>query len=202
MTQIEEATHLFQQYAEKLAASRTVERQAGEDLVAEVNERLKQLNYILNQLDQLEVLLRQVVMVETVDDKGQTAFFNLNAGRDQFHWFVTRLLSESFYYFAFRVRQILRNKVSPFPHLNNFESPGVRDVRNHLIEHPEGNASRVFSQVFSWTPGSGMHLKAGRKENEVGRHEDAGPSANAAEFISNLVIALKTALANLGQPGQ
>jgi hypothetical protein len=140
--------------------------------------------------------VQQIVLMQKVESNGEEVLFNPNMERDQHYFFIMRLLTESFYYFAFRVRQILRNKTSPFLYLHQFDSQGVRNVRNHLIEHPEGNDSRVFSQVFSFSQDSGMHLKAGRTEQEVGKHEDSGLKANAAEFVSKLNAALVKAIAN------
>jgi hypothetical protein len=196
MHDIEATIKLFQQYTERLATGEQGKSHSGEDLAAEVIERLRQLNFILLELERLEGFARQIVTVEVVDSNGEHALFNPNIERDQFHFFLMRFLTESFYYFAFRIRQIVRHKTSPFPDLHQFDSQGVRDVRNHLIEHPEGNDSRVFSQIFSFSPDSGMHLKAGRKEAELGRHNDSGLKANAAEFVSKLDAAIANAIAS------
>jgi hypothetical protein len=47
-----------------------------------------------------------------------------------------KMYAEAFYYFAARIRKIIIDKKEPLPLLKNFESQGVRNVRNLLIEHP------------------------------------------------------------------
>src|ERR1043166_5325175 len=52
-----------------------------------------------------------------------------------------RVLLEAFYWSAHRVRDILRDAdEAALPGIGRFESIGVRNVRNHLIEHPDAKS--------------------------------------------------------------
>jgi hypothetical protein len=82
------------------------------------------------------------------------------------------------------------------PELNSFEAAGVRDVRNHLIEHPEGRGSQVLSQSFAFGGPNGPIVKALRDTSETA-HPDAGLYANAREFAVNLESTLQRGIASL-----
>jgi hypothetical protein len=57
-----------------------------------------------------------------------------------------RALLEAFYYSAHRVTDVLNHGRAELPGMPRFTAPGVRDVRNHLIEHPDRKAGvLVFS---------------------------------------------------------
>jgi hypothetical protein len=66
-------------------------------------------------------------------------------------------------------------------------------VRNHLIEHPEGLASRVLSRSFGFGGPNGPVVKAIRESLETA-HPDVGLYANAKEFADNLETAAATAV--------
>lgn len=100
-------------------------------------------------------------------------------------------LTEAFYYFAFRTREVLRL----LPGLAKFECVGVRDVRNHLIEHPE-KQSKVFIVSFGWGGKNGPTVKALRYNYQEDIFVDKGLYINAQEFKENLEVRLQ---ANLGQ---
>jgi hypothetical protein len=53
--------------------------------------------------------------------------------------FEIKLSTEAFYYFAARFIKILKC----FTQFKNFDAPGVRNVRNRLLEHSE-NAGVVY----------------------------------------------------------
>ena len=114
-------------------------------------------------------------------------------------FFHVRLYTESFYYLAFRFGQILatRNQTTgsyPLPLLHTFEAVGVRAVRNHLLEHPEGRTSQKFSQDHSLGGTNGPQLKL---DSTTSAHTDSGLFANAAEFKQRLQAALTQAIATL-----
>jgi len=54
-------------------------------------------------------------------------------------------LTEAFYYFAFRTMRMFQElpEAPGLPAMKGFDAPGVRNVRNWLVEHPE-NPSRGF----------------------------------------------------------
>jgi hypothetical protein len=108
--------------------------------------------------------------------------------------FEIRVLVECFYYFAARARHIIRG----MPELNSFEAAGVRDVRNHLIEHPERRGSQILSRSFAFGGPNGPIVKPIRDTSETA-HPDAGLYANAHEFAVNLETALKRGTASLAR---
>jgi hypothetical protein len=93
-----------------------------------------------------------------------------------------KVLTEAFYYCASRTRQVLRR----FPGLGHFEAKGIRDVRNHLLEHPEGDSSGVIENGVSCGDDCGPVLRGVRRSDKVDIFPDRGLYLNAEEFASNL----------------
>jgi hypothetical protein len=91
-------------------------------------------------------------------------------------------LAKEFYQTAFRIIKITEK----LPGLKAFKSNGVRDVRNHLVEHPEGNASGITYNSFSYSKNEGPYIKGVRRNKELG-HMDKGFKINNLEFISNFI---------------
>ena len=89
------------------------------------------------------------------------------------------LLCEVLYYVAFRAHKILED----MPFGRQFKAPGVRNVRNHLIEHPTGKSSGVVDRTFlvDW---DGPKIKGARTSDTVRHHMDKGLYANVREFLS------------------
>jgi hypothetical protein len=98
--------------------------------------------------------------------------------------------TESFYWQCGRFRNLARM----LPGLKSFEAPGIRDVRNHLIEHPESKASGVTINSFGWHPERGPTIKSCRTVETVGVFPDAGLLANAKNFYEELSRKLTVAL--------
>lgn len=96
-----------------------------------------------------------------------------------------RVLLEAFYYSAHRVRDIFRDSANELPGLSNFEAVGVRNVRNHLVEHPGGKSGVL---VFSFAAGGpvGPQLKPVRWSLDSPGTHDEGLHKNAAEFDKSL----------------
>jgi hypothetical protein len=195
----EKLRDLFDQYFAILEAVEPTQDGARSDLAEEVRERLAQLAFITAQLASINPQFKQTAMVTKVNESGETEYYNAAPERDEHLRFVMRLLTESFYYFAFRTRTILRNDVHRFSGLRTFDCPGVRDVRNHLIEHPEGSHSRIFNRTFAWTMDTGMQLKSGRHEWESSAFHDAGFNANSEEFAERLSSCIHDAINRLAQ---
>ena len=187
----------FREYAGLIRGDEASRNFPREDLCAEVTERLQQLHFIMQQLSEIDTQFGTTATVARVNEAGETEYYNAWPERDEHLRFIMRLLTESFYYFAFRVRQILRNNVHTFPGLRSFEAVGVRDVRNHLIEHPEEDGSRIFNRTFTWSQATGMQLKTGRQQWESGTTTDAGINANAADFAKQLDNRLDAAIGEL-----
>jgi hypothetical protein len=108
--------------------------------------------------------------------------------------------AEAFYYLAARLRSICRRREPGLPGLEKLEASGVRDVRNHLIEHPEGAASRILEGGFGVDEEKGAVLKPWRIQGYE-HFQDQGLVANAQELVSELTKLLNEALdANTAAP--
>ena len=105
--------------------------------------------------------------------------------------FEMETLVEAFYYFAFRLRQVIQQ----LPDLNNFECKGVRNVRNKLLEHPEGADSGVIHGSFGFgDPETGPVLKLIRFPLENSHWQDAGLWVNAKELAQELTEQINAAV--------
>jgi hypothetical protein len=109
-----------------------------------------------------------------------------------------RVLLEAFYYSAHRVRDILRDQESDLPGVPGFEAKGVRDVRNHLVEHP-GRDKGVL--VYSTACGGpvGPQLRLLRWSLDPPGTQDQGLHHNAKEFEHALEVCLSRAI-SAGSP--
>ncbi|MBV9658286.1 MAG: hypothetical protein JO295_09270 [Verrucomicrobia bacterium] len=191
---------LFERYLTLARQKRPTEIHAL--LGAEALERLDQLRFLLSRVTAIQHHVLNGRPLSTTDfflpieacpassDTGQ-------AIRDAF--FHVQLYTESFYYLAFRFRQILttQSRITgghPLPLLHSFECFGVRDVRNHLLEHPEGRTSQKFSQDHSLGGSDGPQLKL---DSTPSAHTDRGLFVNAAEFNRQLHATLSHAIATL-----
>jgi hypothetical protein len=214
-------TALFRMFAKTLEVFDRYYRTADEkklpgfnrDLGCEVRERLEQLDYIVKKVRELEAAERAAVSrsqqafkahIESVVKRG-IPFESVPAPPEaqmtreevqamQRAHFEMKLLTESFYYFAGRIRTIIKNRRAPLPGLASFECNGVRDVRNKLVEHPEGNDSQVSTQSFGSGGPNGPVLKAIRNVGQEKVFPDRGLYANAKEFRENLEKVLQAKL--------
>jgi len=184
------------------------------DLGAEVKERLEQLDFIVSKVMRLEQTVTAVhrrfettlkFHLEDLESRGvpfeaepDVPFAPMTPEEMELQKnavFEMSLLTESFYYIAGRIRTILRNAEAPIPGLTCFECEGVRNTRNHLLEHAEGKNSRVFSRSFGCGAIQGPVLKAIRSTGQKDIFPDRGLYKNAEEFRSNLERLLKLRLA-------
>lgn len=180
------------------------------ELGCEVRERLQQLDYIVEKVRALEELERrafsrhlqalkdhvanlksQGIAFESVPAPPETQITREEAQTAQRASFEMKLLTESFYYLAGRVRTIIKNPGKPLPGLGSFECEGVRNVRNKLLEHAEGKDSRVSIQSFGSGGPNGPVLKALRYAGQEEVFPDRGLYANAEEFRENLENVLR-----------
>jgi hypothetical protein len=184
-------------------------------LAAEVQIRLQQLQYIVERVRQLERShgqdIRRVQSAFAAGPGTQTLTSGGTSGSlpsgaqveiDAFwsgvaeHEREIRLLTESFYYFAHRIWKIACHRSTPLPGLR-FECPGVRDVRNMLIEHPEKAASPVYAQSFGFGyPESGPRLKTTSPPQAPDVVLDRGLYANAREFESSFVRRMELSISS------
>ena len=108
------------------------------------------------------------------------------------------LFAEAFYAFAWRIRGAVRR----MPGMRRFDAPGVRMVRNVLLEHLEGqggNGPRRNSLESFAIGGGDVYLRLGwhvgegdaeTMEATMAAYSDKGLLANASEFRTNLESAL------------
>ena len=164
------------------------ERQNGQVFVredaSEVLKRLAQMNRLLAMVVALDTESRAIVSRITEyaqHEEGEPPSADLwhrtsAIGQD------VEMFTEAFYYFAFRFREVVRK----VPGFKKFEAVGIRDVRNHLIEHPE-KKSKVLGGSFQHGGAEGPVLKPMRSEAQKGIFVDRGLFVNAAEMHDELV---------------
>ena len=163
----------------------------------EAIQRLAHLEFIVSRIRQLSQRTPASDMV------AEAEYTQMSKGADlqdlhQFLYKVTPLrlneieimvLTEAFYYCASRARQVIRK----LPGLGSFEAIGVRDVRNKLLEHPEGKDSEVIENGFSVCFERGPIIKGVRRVDKVNVFPDAGLYPNCQEFVANLKAVLLSA---------
>jgi len=103
-----------------------------------------------------------------------------------------RILLEGFYYNASRVRDLFRESQG-LPDLKGFEAAGVRDVRNHLVEHPTRKMGVKIMAIALGGP-VGPQLKPLHRSGDPPGTFDAGLHLNAKEFCAALETSLTAAL--------
>jgi hypothetical protein len=120
-----------------------------------------------------------------------------------------RLFAETFYFVAWRLRQVLNSQPPRhFPHITRLSTPALVKVRNHLLEHPEhGKAHARYEQHFMLTD-SGLVLKTSEVLIRDGKtmaatvHEDQGLYRNAEELHEELTRSISSAIDTIGSKGQ
>ena len=158
---------LFSAYYRVMDRAKLPEWDVG--LAVEAQRRLKQLDWFL-----LEVQSREVAIARAGPDKPRQYGELLDE---------VQLLTEAFYYFAFRAMKMLQllPSLPNLPTLKGFDAIGVRVVRNQLIEHPDF-PTRGFQMGAERGPVLGLRFDSDPKEPK-----DAGLYANAIEFRENLL---------------
>ncbi|TIP72182.1 hypothetical protein [Mesorhizobium sp.] len=102
---------------------------------------------------------------------------------------LIELYSDVFYWVAARAM-----KASNYlPGLKPFVASGIRDVRNHLVEHPEKADSRIFNGGFGFGMPSGPVLAAMRTDQQPSFWKDPGLFVNVGEFCNKFTQALRAA---------
>lgn len=173
---------LFDQYYRHLDANTGPE--FSRDLGIEVRKRIIQLNYIIGRVKQLENMCNNTGAV----------FDELLFGK---RLLEMELLTEAFYYFAGRIRTILRNgkkRKSLIPGLSSFECEGIRNTRNKLLEHAEEKDSQVSIPSFSWGGPQGPVIRALRYSGQEKIFPDRGLYENAEEMRLSLETLLQKLL--------
>jgi len=200
----EESRLLVERYYCALLASGTASRRA-EYLLEELRGRLRALQWCHARLLELDAqieargraditgrqpeVLKQIFTDRTPPDcdsyRHATLPFEL---QDE-----VRVLLEAFYYSAHRVRDVLRDGRRELTGIGTFEAVGVRNARNHLVEHPH-KVNGVL--LFSLATGGpvGPQLRPLRWSMDAPGTQDPGLHANAAEFESTFNSALRAGL--------
>jgi hypothetical protein len=148
-----------------------------QDRFGESYDGLRQLSFIIGRVSELDARLLGVNTEDAIV-------------------LEMRVLTEAFYYKAFRVRSVIR--MLPSPALRGFECQAVRDVRNHLLEHPEGRASGAITGGFGFGGSVGPAVKHGRPMRIPAVFADSGLYTNADQYRHTLEGALEAAVANAG----
>ena len=221
----EDVISLWRQYCDKHAPSWASD-DPRHDLSAEVRDRLAQLDIVLEYLktalavfagDPTETRRQLKWMMEAKSrlDAGQITEEEYLAGvscpksPEELGAFVRagaeiRLFTETFYFVAWRLREVLRRGGTlAFPGFSNFDALGVRSVRNQLMEHPERSDSRNFRQHLVVTD-AGPVLKSSTMviRAATGRAEpdsdsvDRGLFVTAQEFHDELLQRVRKELAS------
>jgi hypothetical protein len=136
------------------------------DLAAEVENRLEQLDLLLDFLDraiaatrsdpetsrrETEEFLREATRYQRgeLTEEEYRAFIMSRPMQvvPRRVWSEIRLFTEAFYFFAWRIHEIL-DAVGPraLPGIGRFSASGIRTVRNLLLEHPEHGDEPLYIQ--------------------------------------------------------
>lgn len=173
----------------------------------EVSQRLEQMSFMVDRIKALTVRtaisdriaeVQYLAYVSNIPAQKQTDHeVALRGYREQLEKMAPlevndieiRVLNEAYYYCAFRARQVIQK----LPGLTSFESVGVRDVRNKLLEHPE-KQSTVIENGFSFGFDCGPVIKGVRRADKFNIFPDQGLYVNAQEFVANLETKLLVAI--------
>lgn len=161
-------------------------------LALELSERIVELNFALTRVRELENQISELSRLREENNPSEESADERRARTE------LKVLTEAFYYCAARARSIARNSKAPLPGLASFECIGVRNVRNKLLEHPEGNDSQVFVVSFGRGGAGGPTIKPIRQVGQEGVFPDAGLYPNAEEFKANLYLLINRALGRNG----
>jgi hypothetical protein len=180
----------------------------GEHLLSEARGRLRRLQWLYDRLEHLDHELDRQARAELTPDKPMPDVIKqvfADTGRPDCTAHAQAslpfspsdemaVLLEAFYYSAHRVRDILQDGRAELKGLGYFEAEGIRDVRNHLVEHPSRKNGVLVPSIA--TGGRvGPQLKPLRWSLDPQGTNDAGLYANAREFERRLDMLLSQAIA-------
>lgn len=160
----------------------------------EAKNRLRQLDWLCWRIgkyeaNSVEFLHSIISQANASEPDAQDYWAAIDANLE--NSFEMEILVEGFYYLAWR----FSNVISDFPGLKKFKCEGVRDVRNHLIEHPERSDSGVaYGFMSSGNIEIGPILRWGRPPSDNAKWPDKGLWVNAREFEQNLTAKINAAL--------
>jgi hypothetical protein len=172
----------FETASERLLRFRMTRRRqhhSSEPFIIEAQIRLKQAEYFLKRFRELdrEQSSNDGSVHETAGGGMST---QLHDTPD-----VLKAHGEAFYYFAFRARDALE----AIPGIDlKFDPVGVRNVRNHMLEHPD-SAHGLMVSWWQYDCPEGLILAPGSAAGQA-RFTDKGLYPNAQEFIDKLTAKL------------
>ena len=164
---------------------------ATSNLIAEAQKRLDQIDWIVQRIWRLQIVNNRIRRRRWNPDTPQDLLGRLQRRRDTLvrsSGSEIELLTESFYYFAWRLQQVLVQ----LPELGKFNPVGVREVRFDLLDHPE-KQSNALNPNFRY----GHDLETGPILKPFGARatetHDRGLYIDAQEFLDELLPRLSRA---------
>jgi hypothetical protein len=182
---------LLEKYFTEIVKAERLSREG--NLWEEAQERLAQLDFLLCRVKDLQakhwtVMSAQadaVTSAQTPSDKERVRASAISRRRHAVAlnlMFELKLSTEAFYYFAARFIRIL----NCFPQLKNFDAPGVRNVRNHLLEHSD-SARDITQQDWGYSnTGPALKSTGSRPKGKENVPKDPGLFINADELRNRL----------------
>jgi hypothetical protein len=164
---------------------------ATRDRGAEARSRVQQMLFALRRLGRLDARMKRLrAEVPALSEQPTGVVLKrLQDRRVQIRQ-GTAFYAEAFYYFGHRATECLKT-VDGF---RRFRPIGVRDVRNHLIEHPKTASFRNFG----FEGPEGVVVRPYRRVADPKLPDDRGLYANASEFVTQLLQRLATRAARAG----
>jgi len=92
----------------------------------------------------------------------------------------------------YQTAHMLLKRLRKLPALNNFQCTPMSIVRNQLMEHPEGENSKVVFDTFGYSDVNGPTVKALRRAGQSQQHPDPGFRVNNNAFVAAVVAILAT----------
>ena len=160
-------------------------------LLNEARVRVRQIQYLYDQCCKKEQASYETLMeVKRAYENGSPLIIegksaNLpSLDRAYDDGLMAMTYAEAFYFFSFRLIEIFRGvstclfgkeKIVPEP-------KGVRDVRNHVIQHPNKARLSETTNTFSFGLSDGVVLRSGASSESIKASIDPGLHVNAVEF--------------------
>jgi len=167
----------------------------------ELIARLRQLDWLLSQVGDLERLLikewedengplqpdHNVVLVYLDEETAAHATAPFSSQEE------IRVFAEAFYYTAHRILVILDQCHLSLPGLRKISAVYIRRIRNNLLEHANKEGGRP-SYTFSVSNASGIRLRSAARSGEPDVYMDGGLRNNAKELAVELEVVLAGAV--------
>jgi hypothetical protein len=174
----EEIIAALESASERLLRFRRAQRGKGEILasfIVEAQIRLKQAEYFLKRFRQIErELSSDDGSIRASAGGGLSTHIHDPAD-------VLRAYGEAFYYFAWRARDAL----AAIPDVSlRFDPVGIRNVRNHMLEHPNTEHG-LMASWWQFDCPEGLILAPGSPVGQA-KFTDKGLYPNAQEFVEKL----------------